>query len=68
MDLQIIGANICILCAKRNISAEALAEAIGKSPRQVIRYRNGQCKNISYTVLKQIADALETDLDVLLHQ
>ena len=53
--------NLCRLCKERKISVEALAEAIEKSPRQVNRYRNGQCANISLATLSKIACALEVN-------
>ena len=40
------------------ISAEALAEMIGKSPATVYRYEKGEIKNVDSTVLLPIADAL----------
>ena len=54
--------NLCRLCKERNISAEKLADAIGKSPRQVNRYRNGQCENISLNTISRIADALDVSI------
>lgn len=64
---QYIFANhLCELCDKRQITIDELAELIGKSSRQVSRYRNGQCPNITLTTLKKIADALEVPLVELL--
>ena len=54
------------LCKEKHITTTQLAEAIGRSPRQVNRYRNGQCKNISLEVLTSIADALNISLSDLL--
>jgi len=58
--------NLCELCNKRNISIDELAEYIGKSSRQVSRYRNGQCPNITLSTLEKIADALEVSIIELL--
>lgn len=66
MDMQKIAENICRLCKEQHISVDVLAERIDKSPRQVNRYRNGQCKNISLKTLASIADALNTSITVLL--
>ena len=52
--------NLCRLCKERQISVEELADRIDKSPRQINRYRNGQCENISLQTLAKIA----TELDV----
>lgn len=68
MDQFILADNLCRLCRQKHISVENLAEAIGKSPRQVNRYRNGQCKNISIVTLKQLADALDVPLADLLRE
>ena len=59
MDQYIFADNLCRLCRKKHISVEQLAEAIGKSPRQINRYRNGQCRNISLVTLNLIAEALD---------
>lgn len=58
--------NLCELCIKRQINADELAELIGKSSRQVSRYRNGQCPNITLSTLEKIADVLEVPLAELL--
>lgn len=58
--------NLCELCNKRNISVDKLAELIGKSSRQVSRYRNGQCQNITLSTLEKIADVLEVHIAELL--
>ena len=58
--------NLCKLCDKRHISIDELAERIGKSSRQISRYRNGQCQNITLATLEKIADALEVSLIELL--
>ena len=60
MDKYILAENMCRLCKEQNISVEQLAELIGKSPRQVNRYRNGQSDAIPFTVISAIADALHT--------
>lgn len=60
MDKYKIAENICRFCKEQNVSVETLAESIGKSPRQVNRYRNGQCETISLETLNAIADALHT--------
>lgn len=66
MDKHNIADNICRLCREKNVSVEALAESIGKSPRQVNRYRNGQCENIPIETLSAIADTLDTTIADLL--
>ena len=58
--------NLCELCNKQNISVEQLAELIGKSSRQVSRYRNGQCQNITLSTLEKMANALEVQISELL--
>lgn len=64
---QYIFANhLCELCDKHQITVDELAELIGKSSRQVSRYRNGQCPNITLTTLEKIADVLEVPLVELL--
>jgi len=62
MDQFIFADNLCRLCRQKKISVEKLAEAIEKSPRQINRYRNGQCKNISLATLSKIAAVLDVDL------
>lgn len=57
--------NLCRICKKQQISIDTLAEAIGKSPRQISRYRNGQCKNISLDTLIKIASVLNVSLSDL---
>ena len=54
--------NLCMICNKRQINVDQLAELIGKSSRQVSRYRNGQCPNITLSTLEKIADVLEVPL------
>ena len=66
MDRFRIADNICRLCQEQNMSIEALAEAIGKSPRQVSRYRSGQCKMIPFETLSAIAETLNTSISFLL--
>ena len=66
MDHYRIADNICRLSKEQGISVESLAEAIGKSTRQVNRYRNGQCKTIPMDTLNAIAHALQTDAISLL--
>ena len=62
MDQFIFADNLCRLCRQKKISVEKLAEAIEKSPRQINRYRNGQCKNISLATLSKIAAVFDVDL------
>lgn len=66
MDKYHIADNICRLCREQKVSVEALAESIGKSPRQVNRYRNGQCDNIPIDTLNAIADTLGITVSELL--
>lgn len=65
MNNYVIADNICKFCQQKQITVEQLAEAIGKSPRQVNRYRNAQCKNISFSTLSKIADALKISVTEL---
>lgn len=58
--------NLCELCNKHHIGINELAERIGKSSRQVSRYRNGQCQNITLLTLEKIADVLEVPITELL--
>ena len=48
--------NLCRLCDEQKISTDELAERIGKSSRQVSRYRNGNCLNISLATLEKISN------------
>lgn len=66
MDKYLIAENICRLCKEQNMSVESLAEAIGKSVRQVNRYRNGQCETIPSNTLEAIAEALHTNVVTLI--
>ena len=67
MNYQYIFAeNLCRLCDKQHISINELAEAIGKSPRQISRYRNGQCAHLSLDTMEKIAEALQVHLNELL--
>lgn len=61
-----IADNLCRLCKEQHISVNELAGAIGKSPRQINRYRNGQCKNIPFDTLTKIAEVLHVSLAELL--
>ena len=58
--------NLCRLCNEKHISVNELADKIGKSPRQINRYRNGQCKNISVKTLSEIAGILNVSIHDLL--
>ncbi len=58
--------NLCRLCKEQHISVNQLADAIEKSPRQVNRYRNGQCENISLQTSLKIAEVLQVSLNELL--
>jgi DNA-binding Xre family transcriptional regulator len=58
--------NLCRLCKEQHISVEELADKIEKSPRQVSRYRNGQCGNLSLSTLAKIATALNVSITDLL--
>lgn len=66
MDRYTVADNICKFCNEKHISVDALAETIGKSARQVNRYRNGQCKSMSLDTLSDIADALHVSVADLL--
>lgn len=58
--------NLCRICKEQQISVDFLAESIGKSTRQINRYRNGQCENISLDTLSKIAHALNISIAELL--
>lgn len=60
--------NLCRLCTKHKISIEELAERIGKSPRQISRYRSGQCQNITLATLEKIADVFHVSAAELLDE
>lgn len=66
MYQYIFADNLCRLCREQHISVTKLADAIGKSPRQVNRYRNGQCENISLGTVEKIASVLHVSLSELL--
>lgn len=68
MYQYIFADNLCRLCKERTISTNELAERIEKSPRQVSRYRNGQCENISLCTLAKIADVLNVSISELFLQ
>jgi transcriptional regulator with XRE-family HTH domain len=61
-----IANNLCRLCDEQNISIDELAERIGKSSRQVSRYRNGGCQNITLATLERIANVLDVQIFELL--
>ena len=58
--------NLCRLCDEQKISTDELAELIGKSSRQVSRYRNGDCLNITLSTLDKIAKVLDVHIFELL--
>lgn len=58
--------NLCRICDEQNISLDELAERIGKSSRQVSRYRNGESANITLSTLEDIANVLGVHLFELL--
>ena len=62
MYQYIFADNLCRLCKEKHISVEELADAIGKSPRQVNRYRNGQCENLSLRTIAKIAEVLNVSI------
>lgn len=64
--LYILSTNLCRICDEKNVSIFQLAEAIDKSPRQISRYRNGQCSNISLSTLVKISKYLDISLVELL--
>lgn len=59
---------LCRLCKEQHISVLELADKIEKSPRQINRYRNGQCENISLSTLVKIAKVLNISVSDLLSQ
>lgn len=66
MYQYIFADNLHRLCKERHISVDELADIIGKSPRQINRYRNGQCENLSIATLEKIASALDVSIIELL--
>lgn len=66
MYQYIFANNLCRICQKKHISIEELAEAIGKSPRQVSRYRSGQCDNLSLKTMEKTAVFLDVALSELI--
>ena len=66
MDSYVIAENICRIQKEKGVTNDVLAERIGKSPRQINRYRNGSDMPVS--VLLQISAALETSLDFLVKE
>lgn len=62
MYQYIFADNLCRLCKEKHISVEELADAIGKSSRQVNRYRNGQCENLSLRTIAKIAEVLNVSI------
>lgn len=66
MYQYVFARNLCRICQEKHISTEELAEAIGRSPRQVSRYRNGQCENISLRTMENAAAFLGVPLSELI--
>ena len=62
MDQYLFAENLCRLCKEKHISVNELADAIEKSPRQVNRYRNGQCENLSLRTIGKIAKVLDVSI------
>ena len=58
--------NLHRICKEQKISVGKLSESIGKSPRQISRYRNGQCKNLPLDVVTKTADKLGVSITDLL--
>ena len=56
------------LCEILHISVNELANKIDKSPRQINRYRNGQCENLSLSTLAKISEVLHVSISDLLLQ
>ena len=65
MNRYLLGSKLRALSKEQKLSVEQLAELIGKSPRQVARYRSGTCKSIPIDVLEDLACALHTTVSVL---
>lgn len=65
MYRYILADNLCKYCKIHQLNVYQLADAIGKSPRQVNRYRNGQC-DISLNTLERIADVFQVSIIDLL--
>ena len=55
-----IGVRMKQLRKQLGVSAEELAERIGKSPATVYRYENGDISKVDSSMLRPIADALKT--------
>ena len=68
MYQYIFADNLCRLCMENHISINELAEKIDKSPRQINRYRNGQCEYLSFRTLDKIASVLNISIADLFMQ
>lgn len=66
MYQYLLANNLCRLCDEKQISIDQLAEVIGKSSRQVSRYRSGQCTNITLATIEKISNALQVPISELL--
>ena len=58
----IIGNNLERLQRERNLSNKTLAKRVCVSVRQLSRYKNMQCKNITLSKLEELASALDVDI------
>lgn len=58
--IMTIGQRIKARRKELDMSADTLAEKLGKSRATVFRYENGDIKNLPLDILKPIADALNT--------
>ena len=58
----IIGNNLERLQRERNLSNKTLAKRVDVSVRQLSRYKNMQCNNITLSKLEELASALDVDI------
>lgn len=66
MFQYIFAENLCRICTEKHISINQLADSIEKSPRQISRYRNAQCENLSLGTIEKIAQVLQVSVVDLL--
>ena len=61
-----IGENIKLRRKELNMSADDLAQCVGKDRSTIFRYENGDIDNMSIALLQSIAEALDVSINYLL--